>query len=345
VAKDVWVLGAARAAPVIVAPPLPQIDLASSVPTRAADALYWVGRAAERAEAIARTARVVAAHRQEDPLLVSFDGGRWARRMALVLRVVRGEVLDAQPPDGRPIVVLDRELSAATAAVGDRLNAVVASAATVGEYLSVTTGRVLRSMVRFADGKVPIDALDAAIVDLSAFAGLWNESTRRGPAWRFGDIGRRLERALTVLGLVEACLRDSPRVPGAVPDPIEIDPSDIVDVSALEVLLAANESLIAYRRRHRSDVQLAAATELLLQDRDNPRSYVASMDRLAEHAAAIEWREGQSAVAAMAALLAGDRPLDRVPEARQAVAEFGQRLIDRWFATPVNPVPVRGIVS
>ena len=97
-AKDVWVLGAARAAPVIVAPPLPQVDLGSSVPTRAADALFWVGRAAERAEAIAKTARVIASRRQQDPSLATYDGGRWARRMAHVLRVVRGAPLDAEPP-------------------------------------------------------------------------------------------------------------------------------------------------------------------------------------------------------------------------------------------------------
>ena len=33
----------------------------TSVPTRAADSLYWLGRASERAEAVARSMRVVAA--------------------------------------------------------------------------------------------------------------------------------------------------------------------------------------------------------------------------------------------------------------------------------------------
>ena len=58
-AKDVWVLGADRAVPHAVAP-LPQVDLVSSVPTRAADAMFWLGRAAQRAEAVAKTARVIA---------------------------------------------------------------------------------------------------------------------------------------------------------------------------------------------------------------------------------------------------------------------------------------------
>ena len=85
-------------APIVVAP-LPQVDLVSSVPTRAADALFWLGRAAERAEAIAKTARVVASRRQtRTRRWPTFDGGRWARRMAHVLRVVRGAPLDAEPP-------------------------------------------------------------------------------------------------------------------------------------------------------------------------------------------------------------------------------------------------------
>ncbi len=72
-AKDVWVIGTSKTLPLIVAP-LPQVDLAQSVPTRAADALFWAGRAAERAEAIARTLRAVSARRRQDPTLVMFEG-------------------------------------------------------------------------------------------------------------------------------------------------------------------------------------------------------------------------------------------------------------------------------
>ncbi|MET0145337.1 MAG: circularly permuted type 2 ATP-grasp protein [Ilumatobacteraceae bacterium] len=367
VAKDVWVLGAHAAAPVIVAPSLPQVDLVSSVPTRAADALFWVGRAAERAEAIAKTARVIASRRQQDPSLATSDGGRWARRMAYVLRVVRGESLDVDPPAGRPILALDHELAEATRAVADRLNALLADGATVGEYLSVTTSRVFSKLAQsrdaLSDGRAPIDVLDDTIADLAAFVGLWNESTVHGPAWRFGDMGRRVERSLVVLGLVDSCVRrveaPRPEPPSDPTDPAErarvaaavgmttgpieaIEPTEIVDQSALEVLLAANESLVAYRRRHRSDVELAPTGELLLQDADNPRSYAASMQRLAEHVDAVEWSHGRRAVATMAAALDGPDPLDRVAKAYDGVEAFAQLVIDTWFATPVNPMIVRG---
>jgi uncharacterized circularly permuted ATP-grasp superfamily protein/uncharacterized alpha-E superfamily protein len=347
VGKDVWVLGADRARPAVLAP-LPQVDLVASVPTRAADAMFWLGRAAERAEAIAKTSRVVAARRLTDPSLATFDGGRWARRMTQVVRVARGEPLDAAPVEGRPIVVLDEELRAATRAVSERLTALLAAASTVAEYLPGTAGRVLRSMAATRDdlagGRAALDGLDACIADLAAFAGLWGESTVRGPAWRFGELGRRIERATVVLGTVDACLRPAT---GGDEDPtgeVRLEAGDVVDRAALEVMLAANESLVAYRRHHRSDVELDAAANLLLADLDNPRSYLASIDRLAEHVAAIDWSEGRRAVAVLAGLLdaeTGDL-LARVRAARAGVQGFAALVHATWFATPVNPTVVPG---
>jgi uncharacterized alpha-E superfamily protein len=356
IAKDVWVIGAARPVPVLVAP-LPQVDLHSSVPTRAADAMFWLGRAAERAEAVAKAARVIASRRQTDPSLATFEGGRWAQRMAHVLRVVRDAGADEQVPEGRPVTVLDAELAAASIAVGVRLSAVLAEAATVGEYLSVTAGRVLgnlaASRAELAEGRPAIDVLDATIAELATFIGLWDESTVHGPAWRFGDLGRRVERSLVVLGLVGACLGPLPAAvtvpaPVEVPDRVDIADvtdlaeADLVDRSALEVLLAANESLVAYRRHHRSDVELGAAVHLLLHDIDNPRSFLACVNRLADHVAAIDWEEGRAAVARIAGIVDGDDVLDGVAEAMTAVDELGALVVDTWFATPVNPMIVRG---
>jgi uncharacterized circularly permuted ATP-grasp superfamily protein/uncharacterized alpha-E superfamily protein len=349
VAKDVWVLGADRVAPVIVAPHLPQVDLATSVPTRAADALFWMSRAAERAEAIARTVRVIAGRRQQDPSLVSYDDGRWARRMADTLRAVRadagahgdGEATPAVDLEQRPVTLLHVELTAATATLGAQLDVLVTEAATVGEYLSGTTTRVLNRLARlrraFSAGRLPIDVLDDVLEELAALAGLWAESTVRGPAWRFGELGRRLERADVVLGLVAACaggpVIDRQLDGTAVGEPV---PIDIVDRSALEVLLAANESIVAYRRHHRSDVEPGPALELLVDDADNPRSYAASVSRLGEHVAALGWDEGMRTVATL-----GN---DTVPT-QAAVAAFARLVADTWFATPVDPVLVRGDVN
>ncbi|MBA3288931.1 MAG: alpha-E domain-containing protein [Acidimicrobiia bacterium] len=193
----------------------------------------------------------------------------------------------------------------------------------------------------FADGRAPIDALDDTIADLAALAGLWAESTVHGPAWRFGEIGRRVERALVVLGLVDACLRPPDRRPERAGAPVPAShAADIVEASAMEVLLAANESLVAYRRRHRSDIELDAAVGLLLRDADNPRSYAASVAHLAEHVRVVGWDEGTAAVDALRTLLDGDDPLADLVTAHEAVCAVAQLTIDTWFATPVNPILV-----
>ena len=125
---------------------------------------------------------------------------------------------------------------------------------------------------------------------------------------------------------------------------MRLEDGDVVDRASLEVLLAANESLVAYRRHHRSDVEPDAALHLLLEDLDNPRSYLASVDRLAEHVAAIDWTEGRHAVAGLAGLVDDHDVLAGVGAAHAAWWTSATLVVDTWFATPVNPTVVRGRV-
>lgn len=352
-AKDVWVIGSSRTLVPMVAP-LPQVDLAQSVPTRAAAALFWACRGAERAESIARTIRVVSARRRQDPTLVAVAGARWARQMAAALRAVRG-ARNGGGDDSHPTrsamfdLDLDVELEAAGRELVERLRMFIGEAATVGEFLPSNTARILHTLAKLTDefagastsSSAPIDALDDVLASLSAFAGMWSESTVRGPAWRFGDIGIRVERALVVLGLIAACVD-----PRTARSPV----LDVVDVASLEVLLAANESLVAYRRQYRSDVDVSATFELLLRDRDNPRAYLSCMDRVAEHVVDVEWAEGSAKVALLAEMVSsmtvddlagGDPIVDRIAVTHDAVGAFTDQIVDRWFATPVKPMLVQ----
>ncbi|MEO5899235.1 MAG: circularly permuted type 2 ATP-grasp protein, partial [Ilumatobacteraceae bacterium] len=77
--KDVWVIGgppASRRATVRTTS-APQVDLFTSLPKRAADSLFWLGRSAERAEVAARTAREVRGQLDRDPGL-GVDASGWA---------------------------------------------------------------------------------------------------------------------------------------------------------------------------------------------------------------------------------------------------------------------------
>jgi uncharacterized alpha-E superfamily protein len=332
-AKDVWVLGSTVAP--AVGPKLPQVDFGRSVPTRAADALYWTNRAAERAEAMARTMRVIGSRIEQDPGLVGLNGGLWTERMQIVTERVRRHRQDEETT--RPSASLDTlrtELSLVGDAVANEIGSLLTEATTVREFLSVTTGRVLSHLAELRSSLqarlTVVDDLDAVLADFAAIAGLWQESIVRGPAWRIGDTGRRLERCLVVLDLIEGTI-------GGRHEVADEGRHDEVDAAAIEVLLAANDSLVAYRRRYRSDVELDAAINLLVRDASNPRSLAASIERLAEHGLNGETAVGPAFVdrAQRALLLPVD---DMLPELRQIVVEAGERLVSQWFSTPVNPI-------
>jgi uncharacterized circularly permuted ATP-grasp superfamily protein/uncharacterized alpha-E superfamily protein len=329
VAKDVWVVGTTLTP--FIAASLPQVDFATSVPTRAADALFWMNRASERAEAMARTIGAISSRMEQDPGLVSLDGGRWSTRMQRITRAVRR---GRSPGEDDPASgALAGELALTTDAIALEIGVLLTEATTVREYLSVTAGRVLERLsntrAAMQRGAAAVDDLDSLLADFAALSGMWNESTVRGPAWRLGDAGRRIERTLVVLDLVESGYSDHP------------DRNDPVDSAVLEVILAANDSLVAYRRRHRSDVEPDAAFALLVRDGTNPRSVAASIERFGQHAADAEWSEGVAIAAAGRDALSLPRD-ELVPSVRALIADAGSKLYERWFAAPVSPIVVVG---
>lgn len=348
VAKDVWTSGPGIAPRIL--PHLPQVDLGRSAPTRAADALHWMNRSAERAEAMVRTARVIASRVELDPGLALLDDGAWVRAMGAVASAAGrprmpelATSFTESSQQGR--LYLDASLGALAEASATEIGATLTAAMTVREFLSTTTGRVLahladlRSSLRAHTASV--DDFDAILADFAALAGLWNESTVGGPAWVLGDIGRRLERAKVVLDLVTAVFLS----PVAVADPGASAPAvgsaedggSASANAAIEVLLASLESLVAYRRRHRSDVEAGAALALLLTDATNPRSLAACIDRLVMHAEQAEWPEGcELFVEARSALVL---PLpELLTTVRSLLNAAGMRLVERWFSAPVNPI-------
>jgi uncharacterized circularly permuted ATP-grasp superfamily protein/uncharacterized alpha-E superfamily protein len=329
--KDVWVIG--RTLAPVVAMPLPQVDFGGSVPTRAAAALYWMNRSAERAESMARIIRVISSRLEQDPGVAGLGGGRWVERMQNVARSARRWVGGQSDLPG--IDALYDELARTGDAVAFEIGALLTEATTVREYLSVTTGRVLERLARGRSSLqrhvAAVDDLDAILTDLAALVGLWNESTVRGPAWRLGDLARRLERASVVLDLVQT----------AYDAPSEFAGSDEqqVDALAIEVLLASNESLVAYRRRHRSDVEFGAAAALLLRDATNPRSLAACLDTIESHTNDAGWADGARLAAQAKGALHLEAP-DLIAAVRPLLEQIGTGAVARWFASPVNPVVV-----
>jgi uncharacterized alpha-E superfamily protein len=347
--KDVWVVGSTRRQrlPLRVSPP-PQVDFRASVTRRAAESLYWMGRSSERAEVAARAVRLLGQWADQDPALTFFtDEGGWSSGALALLRSARAltHVPADAPPDAAALPLGERlaaELRATQSTVATSIATVVHEAVRVREYLSTSMGRLLRRLAQAHDGLLAAasgsEELDLVLIDLAALSGLALESTVRGPSWRFLDIGRRLERALAVLASVEAAI-------GLATDPLEFQP-------LAESVLSMNESLVAYRRRYRSDVDLSAVVDLLVHDDSNPRSLSFQLDRLREHMASLGWLEGgelvhQASLGALTAIdgsVSGGRRLSvdaLVLAARAPLLALSSGITARWFAVPVNPMMAR----
>ena len=250
---------------------LDQVDFADSLPSRAGESLYWLGRYAERAEAVVRLVQVVAApgrDLEEEPAWV-------ASLVAALDRLTAGVRIDPRPLRGA------RQTAAAAlvdedAAFGLRAarRGLVDSAAAVSDLVSP---ELLQAVQDSADAA---DSLDGGHRpgrprDARAPAGRPGRGGRPGP----GDDGAR---SRLVPARRRATGRAGPRpARRAALDARRGGAAATCRPSLLEALLAQSASLIAYRRRYRSDPELGAVVGLLLLDAGNPRSLRFQLDALA----------------------------------------------------------------
>jgi uncharacterized alpha-E superfamily protein len=89
----------------------------------------------------------------------------------------------------------------------------------------------------------------------------------RGPGWRFLDIGRRVERGLQTLHLIDGLLVDVR--------------TDLLP--RLEAMLEIADSSMTYRYRYLTTLQLAPVLDLVLSDESNPRAVGFQLALLAGH--------------------------------------------------------------
>jgi uncharacterized alpha-E superfamily protein len=97
-------------------------------------------------------------------------------------------------------------------------------------------------------------------------SGVAAESMVRDVGWTMADIGKRIERSLWLTALLRATLTDVR--------------SAAAEQTIIEATLVACESSVIYRRRTVGRVSVAAVTELMLFDPDNPRSLLYQLERL-----------------------------------------------------------------
>jgi uncharacterized alpha-E superfamily protein len=120
-------------------------------------------------------------------------------------------------------------------------------------------------------GAVPPDealsCLNQLIIDIAVCSGLIGDGMVRGPAWRFLDMGRRIERALQTGRLLAGTV-------GADAEP---------SVALLAALLDVMDSKMTYRSRYLAALRAVPVLDLLIADETNPRSLAYQVIALREH--------------------------------------------------------------
>lgn len=256
------------------------------VPSRVADNLYWVGRYAERAEALVRLLRVILLHITEQ-LAFSYPRGlgccppELLRALTVQTGTFPGFMRGGAParlaaPEPELLsIIADPER---VGSLPHTLRALIVAARSVRDRLSTDTWRVVsqidEELERLTGGRLDhasdaLDELDALVTAFVAFSGLVAENMRHGHGWRFLEIGRRLERASASASLLRATV-----VP-VIPE------SEAVVV--LESVLTVTDSLIAYRQRYRAGMRVETLLDMIVQDEDNPRAVAYQLACLQRH--------------------------------------------------------------
>ena len=255
----------------------PVVTHKQPVTSRAAENLFWLGRYTERAENSVRLAQLtlqcLGGEDQSSPPLLA-----WLTDMA----VANSLVLDTVPPATHSRRVFERSLIAGLASdgqpasVGFNLTALKSAASAVRERLSQEQWHVIeRTDADFlsrceafkAEGQLaahameysPIEALralEAASGYLAAMTGAQTDRMMRDDGWRLLSIGRHIER----LSTLSAALARG------------FETGAVFDDGGFRALVALFDSTITCHARYQQRRDIAALLDLLVLDRDNPRS-------------------------------------------------------------------------
>jgi len=328
--KDTWILADAPVPPVTllgsVNQPIPFSLGTGDLPSMIADNLYWLGRYVERTEGKVHLARTALRRYVE-------GSGREDSEAAKVLATwcqPDGKFSDG-PEFIRGLVhyVRDEEVGLG---VRDAFLQIQSLTRVLRDRFPMDAYRVLQEgyenlFDRASDeDRSPAQAmrlLDGVVTGLAAFCGLATDSMMGSQAWRFYDMGRRIERAMQTLELLKNLI---------------LHPDS--DRALLEAVLEITECAFPYRRRYLTRLEKLAVVDLLLVEGNNPRSVAFQLATVGEHLNALprgaessDFHENrdQQVLGTVRALIQEEEAAMRQNQAQgqhEALAEFLPKVID-----------------
>ncbi|QIG78906.1 circularly permuted type 2 ATP-grasp protein [Stakelama tenebrarum] len=336
---DVCVHGAQPVEPVTLLPSGDSTALRrnpGTLPSRVADNLFWLGRYLERGESLLGVLRVLLGNS------ISAESG--AALAATTVRRLVDMVVGAgaaPAPDSYRRNDLQQFVTTAMAdtEAWHSVRAINRQARLIGQG---SRERLAADMIRLLDAPFPtrgglLDKAGSLQRRYSALAGLSAEHMARTDAWRFHDLGRRLERAMAVTRVVRTF---------SVADATGDDLSTLLDLA---------DSQISYRQRYPTGMARVPALDLVVLDPGNPRSIAFQLGAIAEHLAKLPvlsddgLAEPQQALAReIEAIISTTRAADidapLLGDIDMRLARLSDAIGRRYFLQGAEPLRAAGLV-
>lgn len=306
-AKDVWVRPTERArAEAVTAPaaggftPLVKTGAGTEAVSspRVLSDLFWMGRYGERAE---NTARLLIVTRERFHVYRHHQYNEESECVS-VLMTALGQITGTDTGQNQDlsetIAVAPSTLWALTVdptrpgSLVESVDGLAIAARSVRDQLSSDTWMALstaeRAVVHRTDPPPSLAEADTLLASaqtqvlagMLTLAGVHSESMVHDVGWTMMDIGKRIERGLFISALLRATLSTARGF--------------AADSAVMESTLIACESAVIYRRRNVGQFTVAALTELLLLDADNPRSLIYQLELLRTNIGELTGSSGSS---------------------------------------------------
>ena len=273
ISKDTWVLGKTKEVAITPATARPIQPLVRNIlPSRTGERLFWLGRYLERSAYTVRLMRMTLLtyneadediHIQENAVLntllqtlTSLTATFPGFSEKIILKNPEAELLE---------LICNHEK---TGSLAYSIKNFLSNAYAVRDRLSLDTWRIMDSISEELDRmqqsaktlQQAYQSLDSMVVKLMAFYGLNIDNMTREPTWHLLNIGRFIESAVNNCTILREMLCKS------------FDSESNKEL--MENTLRCNESLVTYRYRYRSNLEMNGVLSLLMLHEDNPRSLI-----------------------------------------------------------------------
>ncbi|MCB0667000.1 MAG: circularly permuted type 2 ATP-grasp protein, partial [Saprospiraceae bacterium] len=279
ISKDTWITGTSLM-PKVKPPEIKQLKKSQTfIPSSTGENLYWLGRYLERSINLARYLRIVLRQYYEED-----SDEPW--RDHSMLEILKGltDLTKSYPGFYNQKVSVEpaKELVELISnyhkpgSLGNTLQSFVRNGYKVRDRLSLDIWRILDSisgeieeLLRAGQELGLIHAvLDRLIIKLMAFVGLNIDTMSREVTWRLVNIGRFIESSINSAHVLHLL---------TVKHPPEIERH------LLETILMTQESLVSYRYKYRSRIEIDGVLELLVKEELNPKSLIYQINHCDEY--------------------------------------------------------------